>query len=76
MKRVSKGLRKSKLRDTSRVTQDENRETSYLSEEIYHLTCDQNGSALSSLVRSVLVPILPNRVSNTVQDAGEAGVAV
>jgi hypothetical protein len=49
---------------------------SYLSEETYRPACDQNESILSSLVRSALVPILPNSVSKSVQDAGEAGVAV
>jgi hypothetical protein len=49
---------------------------SYLSEVTCRLACDQNESILSSLVRSALVPILPNWVSKYVQDAGEAGVAV
>lgn len=53
-----------------------NRVKSYLSEVPYHPACDQNESILSSLVRSALVPILPNWVSKSVQDAGEAGVAV
>jgi hypothetical protein len=49
---------------------------SCLSEETCRPACDQNESILSSLVRSALVPILPNSVSKSVQDAGEAGVAV
>ena len=44
---------------------------SYPSKATCHPTCDQSESTLSNLAMLVLVPILPNRVSNTEQDAGE-----
>ena len=59
-----------------RSTGESDRAKSYLSEVTCRPACDQSESILSSLVRSALVPILPNWVSKSVQDAGEAGVAV
>jgi hypothetical protein len=57
--------RKRKAQRRESVASGKAKERSYLSEATCHLTYDQNGSVLWSLVRSAGFPILqPNRVSN------------